>query len=53
MAFGGDVLEGVDEALIGADEVGGALHAFDELAVHVLWLDEVVAVDEHHLIVGE
>ncbi len=53
MAFGFDFVEDVDEALVRADEVGGALDAFDELAVHVLGLDEVVAVDELHVGVGE
>jgi hypothetical protein len=57
VAFGFYFFEDVDEALafsfIGADEVGGSLDAFDELAVHVLGLDEVVAVDEFHVGVGE
>jgi hypothetical protein len=53
VAFGLYFFEGVDEALVRADEVGGAFDAFDELAVHVLGLDEVVAVDEDHVGVGE
>jgi hypothetical protein len=53
VAFWFYFFEDVDEALVGTDEVGGALDAFDELAVHVLGLDEVVAVDELHVGVGE
>ncbi len=53
VAFGFYFFEDVDEALVGADEVGGAFYAFDQLAVHVFWLDEVVAVDEDHVGVGE
>ena len=62
MAFGLHLVEDVEEALarilrigtlIGADEVGGALDALDELSVHVLGLDEVVAVDQLHVGVGE
>jgi hypothetical protein len=57
VAFGFDFVEDVDEALafsfIRADEIGGAFDAFDELAVHVLGLDEVVAVDELHVGVGQ
>ncbi len=53
VAFWFYFFEDVDEVLVRADEVGGALYAFDELAVHVLWLDEVVAVDELHVGVGE
>jgi hypothetical protein len=45
--------EGVDEVLVRADEVSGALYAFDQLAVHVFWLDEVVAVDQDHVGIGE
>src|SRR5216683_1747920 len=51
--FGFYVFEGVDEALVGADEVGGSFYALYEFAVHVLGLDEVVAVDEDHVGVGE
>lgn len=52
------LLEGVDEALVslgvgGGDEIGGALYAFYELSVHVLGLDEVEAVDELHVGVGD
>jgi hypothetical protein len=53
VAFRSDLFKDVDEALVGADEVGGAFDSFDELAVHVLGLDEVVAVDEQHVGVGE
>jgi hypothetical protein len=53
VAFGFYFFEDVDEALVGPDEVGGAFDPFDELAVHVLGLDEVVAVDELHVGVGE
>jgi len=53
VACGLDLIEDVNEALVGADEVGGALDAFDELAVHVLGLDEVVAVNELHVGIGE
>jgi hypothetical protein len=53
VAFGFDLFEDVDEALVGTDEVGGALDALDQLAVHVLGLDEVVAVDELEVGVGE
>ena len=53
MAFGFYLFEDVDEALVGTDEIGGAFDAFDQLAVHVLGLDEVVAVDEDHVGVGE
>ena len=58
VAGGGDVLEDVEEALFAlvvgrGDEEGGALDAFDDLAVHVLGLDEVEAVDELHVGVGE
>ena len=53
MAFGFYFFEDVDEVLVWANEVCGALDAFDELAIHVLGLDEVVAVDQLHLVVGE
>ena len=53
MAFRLHFFKDVDEALVGTDEIGGALHAFDELAIHVLRLDEVVAVDENHVGIGE
>src|SRR5205823_9090854 len=35
------------------DEISSTLDALDQLAVHVLGLDEVVAIDELHLMVGE
>ena len=41
------------ETLVRADEVGGPFDALNELAVHVLWFDKVVAIDEHHVGVGE
>jgi hypothetical protein len=57
VAFGFYFFESVDEVLtlagIRADEVSGAFDAFDELAVHVFGLDEVVAVDQDHVGVGE
>src|SRR5258708_1111262 len=53
VAFGFYLFEGVDEALVGADEVGGSLYALYEFAVHIFWLDEVVAVDEDHVGVGQ
>ena len=54
VAFGFDLFEDVDEALVaGTNEIGGSFHAFDELAVHVLRLNEIVAVDEQHVGVGE
>ena len=53
VAFWLDLFKDVDEVLVGADEVGGALYTFDELAVHVFGLDEVVAVDELHVGVGK
>jgi hypothetical protein len=53
VALGFYLFEDVDEPLVGTDEVGGAFHAFDQLAVHVLGLDEVVTVNELHVMVGE
>src|SRR6266487_4670319 len=37
MAFGFYLFEGVDEALVGADEVGGSFYALYEFAVHIFW----------------
>ena len=53
VAFGLDLFEDMDEALVRPDEIGGPLYAFDELAVHVLGLDEVVTVDKDHVGIGE
>src|SRR5882672_7770501 len=53
VTFGFYLFEDMDKALVGADEVGGSLYAFDELAVHVLGLDEIVAIDELHVGVGQ
>ncbi len=53
MAFGLDLVELVDEALVGADDVGGALDAGDQLAVHVLLLDDAEAVADGLVGVGE
>ena len=53
MAFGLYFFEDVQEPLVGTNEVSGAFHAFDQLAVHVLGLDEVVAIDENHVRIGE
>ena len=43
----------MEETLVGADEIGGPFDAFDELAVHVFGLDQVIAVDQLHVRVGK
>ena len=48
-----DLFEDVDKALVGADKVRCSFDALDQLAVHVLRLDEVVSVDELQVGVGE
>lgn len=53
MAFGFDVFEDVDQALVGPDEIRGPLYAFDQLSVHILRLDEIVTIDEGHLFIGK
>jgi hypothetical protein len=53
VALGFYLFEDVEEPLVGTNEVGGSFHAFDQFAVHVLGLDEVVAIDELHVMVGE
>jgi hypothetical protein len=53
VAFGLDLVELVDELLVGADDVGGALDAGDLLAVHVLFLDDAEAVADGLVGVGE
>jgi hypothetical protein len=53
VAFGLYFFEGVDEALVRADEVGGAFDAFDELSVHIFGLDKVVAIDQNHVGIGQ
>ena len=53
MAFGFDLIELVDEFLVGADDVGGALDAGDQLAVHGLRLDDTEAVADGLVGVGE
>lgn len=53
VACGFDLFEDVDKALVGADKVRCSFDALDQLAVHILRLDEVVTVDELHVGVGE
>lgn len=53
MAFGLDLVELVDEFLVGADDVGGALDAGDQLAVHGLGFDDAEAVADGLVGVGK
>ena len=53
MALWLHLFEDVQEMLIRSDEIGGSLDALHQLAVHILWLHQVVAIDQLHVGVGE
>jgi hypothetical protein len=53
VAFGLDLVELMDEPLVGTDDVGRAFDSGDLLAVHVLFLDDAKAVADGLVRVGE
>jgi hypothetical protein len=58
VALGLHLFEDVQEALFAlgvgrSDQVGGPLDSLDQLAIHVLRLNQVEAIDEIHVRIGD